>query len=616
MRLDGRCAIVTGASQGLGVAIAEAYVAAGASVMLCARSAGSLAEVGDRLRAAAGTGQRVETLAADVSKTDDVDALVEATVARLGGIDVLVNNAGVYGPMGALEEVDWQEWVDAALINIIGTVYPCRAVIRAMRARGGGKIVNLSGGGATNPMPRVTAYATSKAAVVRFTESMALELKDDRIDVNAVAPGALATRLLDQAVDAGPDKVGADFHARMVKIPGGWRHALVQGRGSLRLSRLARQRRRDRAPAQRRLGSVADARRARRRSRRIRHLHAPPDRPGGQRPEVVKRSMKIGIVGCGLIGQKRAKSAVALGHEVTIAADLDAGRAAALAGLCPGARATGQWQDVVESDVDAVVIATTHDMLAPIALAAAEAGKHAVVEKPAARSAADLDAVIAASERNGTIVKVGFNHRFHPAMLKARAIVDAGDLGPLLYIRGRYGHGGRPGYDKEWRCQREISGGGELIDQGSHLIDLSRWFLGDFPHVFGMAPTFFWDVDVDDNCFLGLKTAAGQVAWLHASWTEWKNLFSFEIFGRDGKLQVDGLGGSYGVERLTFFRMLPGMGPPETTTWEYPFPDQSWDLEFADFVAAIADKRRPLGDIYDARANLTIVEQVYRGESA
>ena len=331
---------------------------------------------------------------------------------------------------------------------------------------------------------------------------------------------------------------------------------------------------------------------------------------------MVKRSMKIGIVGCGLIGQKRAKSAVALGHEVTIAADLDAGRAAALAGLCPGARATGQWQDVVESDVDAVVIATTHDMLAPIALAAAEAGKHAVVEKPAARSAADLDAVIAASERNGTIVKVGFNHRFHPAMLKARAIVDAGDLGPLLYIRGRYGHGGRPGYDKEWRCQREISGGGELIDQGSHLIDLSRWFLGDFPHVFGMAPTFFWDVDVDDNCFLGLKTAAGQVAWLHASWTEWKNLFSFEIFGRDGKLQVDGLGGSYGVERLTFFRMLPGMGPPETTTWEYPFPDQSWDLEFADFVAAIADKRRPLGDIYDARANLTIVEQVYRGESA
>lgn len=229
IRLDGRCAIVTGASQGLGVAIAEAYVAAGASVMLCARSAGPLDEVGDRLRAAAGLGQRVEVFAADVSKTDDVDALVAAAKARLGGVDVLVNNAGVYGPMGPLETVDWQEWVDATLINIVGTVYPCRAVIPLMRARGAGKIVNLSGGGATNPMPRVTAYATSKAAVVRFTESMALELKGDGIDVNAVAPGALATRLLDQAVDAGPEVVGVDFHARMVKIREGGGTPLSKG---------------------------------------------------------------------------------------------------------------------------------------------------------------------------------------------------------------------------------------------------------------------------------------------------------------------------------------------------------------------------------------------------
>ena len=216
-KLEGRSAIITGASQGLGVAIAEAYVAEGASVMLCARSAALLGEVGDRLRATARPGQRVAVCVADVSKTDDVDRLVRAAVEMFDGIDVLVNNAGVYGPMGPLEDVDWAEWVDATLINILGTVYPCRAVIAAMRKRGGGKIINLSGGGATNPMPRVTAYATSKAAVVRFTESMALELKADRIDVNAVAPGALATRLLDQAIDAGPEKVGDDFHARMLK---------------------------------------------------------------------------------------------------------------------------------------------------------------------------------------------------------------------------------------------------------------------------------------------------------------------------------------------------------------------------------------------------------------
>ena len=125
-------------------------------------------------------------------------------------------------------------------------------------------------------------------------------------------------------------------------------------------------------------------------------------------------------------------------------------------------------------------------------------------------------------------------------------------------------------------------------------------------------PTLFWDMQADDNCFLALRTASGQMAWLHASWTEWKNTFSFEIFGRDGKLAVDGLGGSYGLERLTFYRMLPQMGPPETTIWEYPLEDRSWEVEFADFVAAIREGRRPCGDIADAVANLAIVEDIYR----
>ena len=329
---------------------------------------------------------------------------------------------------------------------------------------------------------------------------------------------------------------------------------------------------------------------------------------------MVSRHMKLGIVGCGLIGQKRAKSAAALGHSVSIVADLDPKRATGLAASYAGARSTGDWREVVASDVDAVVVATTHEMLAPIARAAAEAGRHVVVEKPAAREAGELTPVIEAAERNAVIVKVGFNHRFHPGLQKAKQIVDEGGLGPLLYIRGRYGHGGRPGYEQEWRCKPEISGGGELIDQGSHLIDLSRWFLGDFPHVFGMAPTYFWQIPVDDNCFIGLKTEAGQIAWLHASWTEWKNLFCFEIFGRDGKLQIDGLGGSYGLERLTYYRMLPEMGPPETTIWEYPFPDRSWDLEFEDFSRAVAEKRRPCGDIYDAKANLDIVKAIYDGK--
>jgi predicted dehydrogenase len=321
--------------------------------------------------------------------------------------------------------------------------------------------------------------------------------------------------------------------------------------------------------------------------------------------------MKIGIIGCGLIGQRRAKSAASQGHTVSIVADIDLARAKACALTHEGAVASGRWDDVVSTDVDAVVVATTHDMLAPITLAATEAGRHVVIEKPAAIDADELIPVIAAAERMKVVIKVGFNHRFHPAMLKARAIVDSGALGPLLYVRGRYGHGGRIDYEKEWRCIREISGGGELIDQGSHLIDLSRWFLGEFPHVFGITPTYFWDIAVEDNCFVGLRTDTGQVAWLHASWTEWKNLFCFEIFGRDGKLQIDGLGGSYGTERLTHYRMLPRMGAPETTIWEYPFSDDSWDLEFRDFAQAIVERRRPNGDIYDAKANLDIIKAIY-----
>jgi predicted dehydrogenase len=209
------------------------------------------------------------------------------------------------------------------------------------------------------------------------------------------------------------------------------------------------------------------------------------------------------------------------------------------------------------------------------------------------------------------VAKVGFNHRFHPAMQRARQIVDVDGIGPLTYIRARYGHGGRPGYDREWRADPQIAGGGELLDQGTHLIDLARWFVGDFVDVTGHLGTYFWDMPVEDNAFALLKTAAGQVAWLHASWTEWKNLFSFEVFGTRGKLQIDGLGGSYGPERLTYYRMLPELGPPETTSWEYPGADRSWADEFAHFVGCIESGSPVCGSLDDALAALLIVERLY-----
>jgi predicted dehydrogenase len=207
---------------------------------------------------------------------------------------------------------------------------------------------------------------------------------------------------------------------------------------------------------------------------------------------------------------------------------------------------------------------------------------------------------------------VGFNHRYHRAFRKARELVDSGALGELMFVRARYGHGGRLGYDKEWRAQPELSGGGELIDQGVHLIDLARWFLGDFSEVHGHAHTYYWDMPVDDNGFLMLKTPSKQMAFLHASCTEWKNTFSFELYGRNGKIDINGLGGSYGVERISFYKMSAAMGPPETFIWEYPMADDSWEFELAEFMDDVRQQRAPSPGIQDAHAALKIVEEVYR----
>lgn len=321
--------------------------------------------------------------------------------------------------------------------------------------------------------------------------------------------------------------------------------------------------------------------------------------------------MKFAIVGCGLIGQKRLRS-LRPGDQVVVVADPVLERAQALAAQAKGAAAVNDWRQAVErADVDAVFVATSNDALAPVTMGAVEAGKHVLVEKPAARNPGELVPIIAAADRKNVRVQVGFNHRYHPALQQARKLIDSGVAGPLMYIRARYGHGGRPGYDKEWRAKPEISGGGELLDQGVHLIDLSRWFLGDFPDVSGHVATFFWDMPAEDNGFLLLKTAQGQVAWLHATWTEWKNTFSFEIFGRDAKFHIEGLGGSYGVERLSYYKMKPQMGPPDTTIWEYPGEDRSWHLELEAFVQAIEAGKTPLVTLRDAHAALTVVYEIY-----
>lgn len=216
-QLSGRGALITGGSQGLGRAIAEYFVRAGASVMLTGRNEQLLERAQRELDELAGKGQKVLIQRGDVSKRRDCDAVIARAERELSKFMILVNNAGVYGPKGPLEEVDCDEWVRAIEINLFGTVYMSRAVIPILKAGRYGKIVNISGGGATAPLPRISAYAASKAAVVRMTDTLAEELRDWNIDVNAIAPGALNTRLLDEVLAAGPDKVGKGFYERSLK---------------------------------------------------------------------------------------------------------------------------------------------------------------------------------------------------------------------------------------------------------------------------------------------------------------------------------------------------------------------------------------------------------------
>ncbi|HLB41349.1 MAG TPA: Gfo/Idh/MocA family oxidoreductase [Gammaproteobacteria bacterium] len=321
--------------------------------------------------------------------------------------------------------------------------------------------------------------------------------------------------------------------------------------------------------------------------------------------------VNVAIIGCGLIGQKRSKAL----KDCQIIACVDSlqERSQTLANQFPGCVAFRNWQDAISlPDLHLVIVATLHESLAEIALAFIQAGKHVLVEKPAARSAKELEPLMLAAKQARVCVRVGFNHRYHRAFRKARQLVDEGALGELMFLRGRYGHGGRIAYHQEWRANPKLSGGGELIDQGVHLIDLARWFLGDFSNVYGRAHTYYWDMPVEDNGFMLLHTPKKQVAFLHASCTEWKNTFSFELFGKNGKIEINGLGGSYGTEKIAFYKMSAAMGPPETMVWEYPMADDSWEFEFAEFLEDIRQQRQPSVGINDAYAALKVVEKIYK----
>jgi 3-oxoacyl-[acyl-carrier protein] reductase len=215
--LSGRTAIITGANQGLGKELAKAFLEAGSNIALCARDENLLAATCDQLARTATSQQKVIAFKADVSKEEDVAKFVDFAMEAFGKLDVLLNNAGIYGPKGCLDEIEWNEWKQTIEIDLYGPALMCRKILPHFKQQNYGKIINLSGGGATAPLPRLSAYAVAKAGLVRLTETLAHELVGFNIDVNAIAPGALNTRLLDEVLEAGPEKVGKEFYTRSLK---------------------------------------------------------------------------------------------------------------------------------------------------------------------------------------------------------------------------------------------------------------------------------------------------------------------------------------------------------------------------------------------------------------
>lgn len=325
------------------------------------------------------------------------------------------------------------------------------------------------------------------------------------------------------------------------------------------------------------------------------------------------RSLRVAIVGAGRIGRRRAAVIAASSvSQVTLVADVDCVRAAALAEEF-GGHVAESWEAAVTSgEVDAVVVATSHDGLARVTRAALEAGKDVFCEKPLARNLAEAAPLIALAERYGRVLAVGFNHRCHPAVARLRTLASEGAIGQLLWARCRYGHGGRAGYEREWRADPVRAGGGELLDQGIHALDLFGWLFGEFAEVTAFLQTAFWPIAVEDNAFVLLRTAAGQVASLHASWTQWRNLFSFEVCGSQGYLCVEGLGGNYGPERLRIGKRAENSSTPNEQVLEFPGEDRSWEQEWCAFVTAVRGHGTPLASGRDALAALRLVEAAYR----
>ena len=324
----------------------------------------------------------------------------------------------------------------------------------------------------------------------------------------------------------------------------------------------------------------------------------------------------VGVVGCGLIGKRRAAVAAATPASRCVAVTDASPAIARSVASETHAEAVGDWRAIVaRDDVDIVVVATPNAFLAEVGIAAMEAGKHVLIEKPMGRNLEEAMRLAESARSTGRVLKIGFNHRYHPAIARAHEALERGDIGRIINVRCRYGHGGRAGYELEWRGSREMAGGGELTDQGVHVTDLLHWFAGVPVEAFGMVQTAVWPLgDLEDNGFGLFRFEGGAIASFHTSWTQWKNLFSLEVFGERGALQMEGLGRSYGPERLIIHRRRAEGGAPDTQEEEFPGEDISWQLEWDDFLGGI-DGRPMLGNAADGVISMRMLDALYRSAS-
>ena len=322
--------------------------------------------------------------------------------------------------------------------------------------------------------------------------------------------------------------------------------------------------------------------------------------------------MRVGIVGAGLQARRRG-SVLAKFHETAliVVSAVQRDHAAPLAaGL--GCEAAEGWESVVgRDDLDALIVATPPHLHAQISIAAMKSGKHVLCEKPLARTLAEAREMVATAKETGRVLKCGLNHRHHPAIQQARRWFEEGRIGDPMFVRARYGIGGRPGYEREWRANPEVVSGGQLMEQGIHVVDLARWFLGEFSQVTAFVETNFWNIQpLEDNAFALYRTATGTAASIHSSLTQWKNLFSFELSGRDGYITVEGLGGGYGTEKVALGKR-DFTEPFTEEAVEFRGEDRSWHDEWQEFVTAVNEGREPLGNAADGQEAMRLVFAAY-----